>query len=294
MSIEIRLLGAGDEALLRDVAPGVFDDPVQPQLAAEFLADPRHHLAVAREAGRVVGMASAVHYVHPDKAAELWVNEVGVAPTHQRRGLATQLLRALFDAGRSAGCRAAWVLTDRSNVPAMRLYSTLGGIEADEQTVMFEFPLEGPSPVARLDPPEETRASPVRLMRSVELPDVLEMMRSLWPDCGDYSFDDETVFVWERQGGGLGGFVSFTLRPWAEGCDATPVPYIEGWWVAPDLRQAGVGRALVEAVERWCRAHGYPELGSDVELENAVSLAAHAALGFEPTLRLQFLRKRLT
>ena len=119
------------------------------------------------------------------------------------------------------------------------------------------------------------------------------MMRTLWPGGDSYDFSGETVFVWERDGGELGGFVSFSIRPWADGCDSTPVPYIEGWWVAPDLRQAGVGRALVMAVEAWSRDHGYVELGSDVELDNAVSLRAHAAMGFEPTLRLQFFRKRL-
>ena len=106
------------------------------------------------------------------------------------------------------------------------------------------------------------------------------MMRTLWPGGDSYDFSDETVFVWERDGGGLGGFVSFSIRPWAEGCDSTPVPYIEGWWVAPDLRRAGVGRALVMAVEEWSREHGYRELGSDVELDNGVSLRAHTALGF--------------
>ena len=54
---------------------------------AEFLADSRHHLAVAVDEGRVVGMASAVHYVHPDKPPELWINEVGVAPTHRGLGI---------------------------------------------------------------------------------------------------------------------------------------------------------------------------------------------------------------
>lgn len=122
---------------------------------------------------------------------------------------------------------------------------------------------------------------------------VLAMMRALWPGAGDYDFADETVFVWEREGGEPGGFVSFSLRAWAEGCDSTPVPYIEGWWVAPDLRRSGVGRALIGAVERWCVENGYDELGSDVEVENNGSLRAHAALGFEPTLRLQFFRKRL-
>ena len=119
------------------------------------------------------------------------------------------------------------------------------------------------------------------------------MMRALWPAAGAYDFSDETVFVWERPDGGLGGFVSFSVRPWAEGCESTPVPYIEGWWVAPDIRRSGIGRALVQAVERWCREHGYQELGSDVELDNTRSVEAHVALGFEPTLRLQFFRKRL-
>lgn len=134
---------------------------------------------------------------------------------------------------------------------------------------------------------------PARLMRPDEVPAVTEMMRTLWPGGDNYDFSDETVFVWDRGDGGLGGFVSFSLRPWAEGCESTPVPYVEGWWVAPDLRRTGVGRALVAAVERWSRDAGYDELGSDVELDNAVSLRAHAALGFEPTLRVQFFRKRL-
>lgn len=85
---EIKLLGAGDEAVLQAVAPDVFDDPIDPAAAAEFLADPRHHLAVAIVGGLVVGFVSAVQYVHPDKPApELWINEVGVAPSHQGQGL---------------------------------------------------------------------------------------------------------------------------------------------------------------------------------------------------------------
>ena len=133
----------------------------------------------------------------------------------------------------------------------------------------------------------------VRFMRPSELREVTEMMCALWRDAGGYDFGDETVIVWERSEGGLGGFASFSLRAWAEGCSAMPIPYIEGWWVAPDLRRSGVGRALIEAIERWCRENGYTELGSDVEVDNAPSLAAHAAPCFEPTLRLQFFRKRL-
>lgn len=133
----------------------------------------------------------------------------------------------------------------------------------------------------------------VRAMASDELIVVQRMMAALTGE-DPYDFGSEMVFVWERDTGGLGGFISLSLRPWAEGCVAEPVPYIEGWWVAPDLRGSGVGRALVTSAERWCRAHGFSELGSDVEVDNDRSLRAHIALGFKPTMRLQFFRKDLT
>jgi GNAT superfamily N-acetyltransferase len=148
MPIEIRILRRGDQSVLDDVAPGVFDRAVDARWSSEFLGDLRHHLAVAIDDGRVVGFASAMDYVHPDKPSELWINEIGVAPTHRSRGLGKQLLRALFEVGRRLGCGEAWVLTDRSNPPAMRLYASAGGREAPSDHVMFTF---------RLDPGREDR-----------------------------------------------------------------------------------------------------------------------------------------
>ena len=79
-NVAIRRIGPDDAAVLDRVADDVFDYPIDPRWTAEFLADRRHHLAVALDGDLVVGMASAVHYVHPDKPPELWINEVGVAP----------------------------------------------------------------------------------------------------------------------------------------------------------------------------------------------------------------------
>ena len=135
----IRVLGPGDASVLDRVAPGVFDHDVDARWTAEFFADARHHLAVALDAGTVVGMASAVHYVHPDKPPELWVNEVGVAPTHHRRGIGRGLLQALFARGRELGCREAWVLTEEDNVAARRLYAAMGGEESSVVMVSFEL-----------------------------------------------------------------------------------------------------------------------------------------------------------
>lgn len=141
MTLEYRILTARDAAVLDNVADDVFDNDVQPALVREFLDDARHHIAVAADDGVVVGFASGVHYVHPDKPAELWINEVGVAPTHHRRGVAQALLRLLCDEARRLGCEQAWVLTDRDNTAAMRLYASVGGDPGEREHVMFEFRL---------------------------------------------------------------------------------------------------------------------------------------------------------
>jgi ribosomal protein S18 acetylase RimI-like enzyme len=140
--MEIRILSSHDQAILSNVGPDVFDHPIDPQAANEFLADPRHHIVVAIDAGQVVGFASAVHYFHPDKPRpELFINEVGVAIAYRRRGLAKSLLQALFQHARQLGCTEAWVLTDRTNLPAMRLYASAGGAEPPHDQVMFSFRL---------------------------------------------------------------------------------------------------------------------------------------------------------
>jgi aminoglycoside 6'-N-acetyltransferase I len=153
MAIEIKLLRPQDAGVLANIAPDVFDDPIAAR-ADEFLADPRHHLAVAVEDGWVVGFVSAVHYVHPDKPRpELWINEVGVAATHRGRGLATRLLQAVFAVARGLGCAEAWVLTDRANTAAMRLYAAAGSTEAPTDHVMFTFKLDAePAPTPEQSP----------------------------------------------------------------------------------------------------------------------------------------------
>ena len=139
--IEIRALKPGEEAVLANVAEDVFDDALVSGATREFLADPRHHIVVAIDGGVVIGFASAVHYVHPDKPRpELFINEVGVAESHQRRGIGKRIMSALFDVGRELGCSAAWVLTSRDNEAATALYSS-SGASADEDAVMYSFQL---------------------------------------------------------------------------------------------------------------------------------------------------------
>lgn len=141
----IRLLTGQDASVLESVAEGVFDHEIHPRWLAEFMADSRHHLAVAVLQDQVVGMASAVHYVHPDKAPELWINEIGVASEHQGKGIGKQLMQAMFAHGRSLGCGEAWVLTGQDNAAARGLYAAVGGKE--QAALLVSFRLQPQLPV---------------------------------------------------------------------------------------------------------------------------------------------------
>jgi aminoglycoside 6'-N-acetyltransferase I len=132
----------------------------------------------------------------------------------------------------------------------------------------------------------------------------MRMRDALWPglspgvhqaEMAEYRVDEDTraVFVVDRADGRLGGFLEAGTREHADGCETSPVGYVEGWYVDPDLRQNGWGGRLVEAAEAWARSRGHAEMASDCLLGNEVSFKAHTALGYEVAERLIHFRKTL-
>jgi ribosomal protein S18 acetylase RimI-like enzyme len=144
MSIDIRLLARSDERVLDRVAPEVFDHVIDKQWTNRFFTEPSHHIVVAIDDGVVVGMATAVDYVHPDKPPQLWINELGVGASHRGRGIAKQMLARLLDHGRELGCTEAWLGTEETNEAARRLYVSAGGVA--EPFILYSFQLSDDSP----------------------------------------------------------------------------------------------------------------------------------------------------
>ena len=143
----------------------------------------------------------------------------------------------------------------------------------------------------------------VRRASIADAPQWGELRAALWPE------ESSVVSVEDMQaalagdaaaflacdGSGLAiGFAEATLRrDYVNGTGSSPVGFLEGWYVTPQWRGRGVGRALVAAIEDWTRQQGCSELASDALLDNTASHAAHAACGFEETERVVYFRKRL-
>jgi aminoglycoside 6'-N-acetyltransferase I len=134
----------------------------------------------------------------------------------------------------------------------------------------------------------------------------LDMRAALWPDADRAELQSEIsqhfateapsqiVFICDDERGRPVGMLEMSLRSVAEGCTGSPVPYVEGWYTVAEMRRRGVGRALIQAVVRWAREHGYAEVASDTQLWNEDSARAHHALGFEEVERAIHFRLAIT
>lgn len=142
---QIRRAGAEDVAAL--LAADVFDEPADTGFIVAFLGspgapDPRNILLLAEIEGRAVGFASATVLDHPDKASQLFLQELGVNEEARRQGIGRALIAAIRDEGRKRGCTVTWVLTEADNVAARAAYAAAGGQETTG-VVMVEWTEDG-------------------------------------------------------------------------------------------------------------------------------------------------------
>jgi ribosomal protein S18 acetylase RimI-like enzyme len=133
MDIDLRLLQRGDEDVvgaLRTYAGG--GDP------EGLLADPRTFMLVAFDNERPVGfvLAHELPRRHGDRS-KLFVYEVDVAESQQRRGIGKALLARLAEIARERGIRVGFVLTEPDNDAANALYARAGGTSHTD--VMWTF-----------------------------------------------------------------------------------------------------------------------------------------------------------
>ena len=133
----------------------------------------------------------------------------------------------------------------------------------------------------------------IRKSAPADAAELKRLARALFGSADELDAWDEQIFLCDGAGGRLCGFISVSARPWTEGSDAQPVAHVEAWYVDRNARQRGIGTKLMQAAEHWGLINGLAEICSDAELDNRASLMAHARLGFEPTLRLQYFRKPL-
>ena len=138
---------------------------------------------------------------------------------------------------------------------------------------------------------------------AADVADWLAMRDALWPHAAAENPDeiaallaaaDQAAFVARGDGDAPLGFAEASIRrDHVNGCETSPVGFLEGIFVVEAARRQGVARQLVAAVAEWSRELGCRELGSDALLHNEDSHLMHAALGFSETQRVVFFKRLL-
>ena len=139
----------------------------------------------------------------------------------------------------------------------------------------------------------------IRQASRADFHDVARLARMLWPACEPEELapllerPDAAVFLCEAAGRPVGFAQCQLRRDYVEGCDTSPVGYLEGVFVEESHRREGAARAMVAACQDWARARGCREFASDCELDNTDSLRFHLGIGFEEANRIICFTRRL-
>ncbi|MBC2808098.1 GNAT family N-acetyltransferase [Rhizobium ruizarguesonis] len=125
--------------LLENIAEEVFDQELNAQRLATYLKSSGHLMIIAVCEKQVIGQIAAYVHSHPDRASDVYIDNLGVAPPFQRRGVARRLLDEVLAWGKTLDCDQAWIVTDTGNNAARALYEGRGA--AAEPIVMFSYKL---------------------------------------------------------------------------------------------------------------------------------------------------------
>ncbi|MGB0111617.1 MAG: GNAT family N-acetyltransferase [Ilumatobacteraceae bacterium] len=124
-SVRLVRVDASHLRLFEAVADDVFDDVIDVDQLTAFV-DAGQLMVVAVDDGTVVGQVQAMVQYHVDGPPQLYVDNLGVASSHQRRGIARSLVSDVVAWSSEVGCVETWILTDLDNDGANGFYRSIG------------------------------------------------------------------------------------------------------------------------------------------------------------------------
>jgi len=145
----------------------------------------------------------------------------------------------------------------------------------------------------------------IKLLDEASLDAWLKLRSQLWPDnsCEEQMREGQHIlscpdryvsFLGIDHKGRIIGFADATVRhDYVNGCESSPVVYLEGIFVIPEQRCRGIAKRLTTAIQDWGLTKGCSEMASDAPLNNHVSHQMHQALGFKETERVVFFKKKI-
>lgn len=117
-----------------------YQDKIPSDKYLTSLLDKDHFIALAALGeGKVVGgLAAYVLEKFEQERKEIYIYDLAVAKEHRRKGIATELIRTLQTVAREKGAYVIFVQADPGDIPAIKLYESLG---TREDVHHFDIPV---------------------------------------------------------------------------------------------------------------------------------------------------------
>ncbi len=143
IDLDIVRVTTANIAVLALVDDDIFDGDLEPGRITRFVSDAGHLLIVAIRDSVVIGQVQATVQLHLDNTPQLYIDNLGVSPKHQRQRIASALLKAIVYAGAELGCEQAWIITETDNHQANALYESIGAEHSTAALYSFAIRTEG-------------------------------------------------------------------------------------------------------------------------------------------------------
>lgn len=124
-------------------AAHLFERDLNPSAVRRFLGDSSHHLILAWDGDRPIGMVVVIEMTYPDRDTEMFLYDMRVEDGQQGRGIAHAMLDRLEALAVDTVCSAVWVVTGTGdkNAAARSTFASRGASE-DRERVRFSWKIK--------------------------------------------------------------------------------------------------------------------------------------------------------
>jgi ribosomal protein S18 acetylase RimI-like enzyme len=137
--MDIKRLQPGDEKIAEQVMEVFFLESQHDHTTA-FLSNPLNYLLIAVWEDIPVGVLLGYQLQRPETPRPMFfVYEMEVLEAQRGRGIGRELIKAFKDICKENNGTEIFLVTHRSNIPAMRLYEATGGTPEGEDNVLFVY-----------------------------------------------------------------------------------------------------------------------------------------------------------
>jgi ribosomal protein S18 acetylase RimI-like enzyme len=106
----------------------------------KFLCDEKNYMLVCKVGDELAGFAYGYELQRFDgRKNMMYMHQVEVVPQFQRQGIGTKLIEAFITICKDRDCGRLFLITNKSNMPAINLYKSSGGRAPSKDDVVFVY-----------------------------------------------------------------------------------------------------------------------------------------------------------